>query len=184
MPEETIKEPVNEVERDKRWADRFLPEIKSILGQYLIGEPPIEEDLKRNTDLMVLKMEAVRIGCRVRKYSFGVNFGDEFTIRVGRPSGAPTELAKIIAGWGDYLFYGFCNETEDALFRWTLADLTVFRLEFARKCIKLPQGIRPGRNIENVDGSSTFSIFRWSEFPEEFVIAKGETCTTQPQIKL
>lgn len=42
-------------------------EIKSVLGMRLIGEPPIEEDRERNTDLIVLKMEAVRVGCRIRE---------------------------------------------------------------------------------------------------------------------
>ena len=38
---------------DKRWSDRFLPEIKGIIGTHLITEPPYEEDAERNTDLMV-----------------------------------------------------------------------------------------------------------------------------------
>ena len=57
-------------ENDKRWSDKFLPEIKMILGLHLIGEPPIEEDCERNTDLIVLKMEPVRIACRIRKYKY------------------------------------------------------------------------------------------------------------------
>ena len=27
---------------DKRWSDRFLPEIKRILGEHLIAEPPMD----------------------------------------------------------------------------------------------------------------------------------------------
>ena len=54
---------------DKRWSDRFLPEIKGIIGTHLITEPPYEEDAERNTDLMVLRL-AIRIGCRVRKFKF------------------------------------------------------------------------------------------------------------------
>ena len=113
---------------DKRWSDRFLPEIKAILGTHLIGEPPVEEDAERNTDLMVLKMEAVRIGCRIRRHKYLVAFGNEFTIRAGRPSGAKTELAKIVEGWGDYFFYGFSNAEHHELAAWFLGDLRVFRL--------------------------------------------------------
>ena len=66
---------------DKRWSDRFLPEIKQILGLYLIDEPPIEEDMQRNTDLTVLRLNAVRVACRIRKYEYFLNYGDEITIR-------------------------------------------------------------------------------------------------------
>ena len=72
---------------DKRWSDRFLPEIKRILGEYLIGEPREAEDIERNTDLIVLKMEAVRIACRIRKYEYLLQYPGEFTIRAARPSG-------------------------------------------------------------------------------------------------
>ena len=101
---------MSEWQKDKRWSDRFLPEIKRILGEHLISEPPIEEDAERNTDLMVLRLDAVRIGCRVRKYEYLKQYGDEFTIRAGRPTGAKTELTKIIEGWGNYFFYGFSDE--------------------------------------------------------------------------
>jgi len=80
-------------ETDKKWSDRYLPEIKSILGRCLIAEPPIEEDQERNTDLMVLRLDAVRIGCRIRKAGYLEKYGDEFTIRTSRPSGAKTELS-------------------------------------------------------------------------------------------
>jgi hypothetical protein len=69
---------------DKRWSDRFLPEIMGILGKHLISEPPVEEDAERNTDLMVLRLEAIRIGCRIRKHKYLDKYGDEFTIRAGR----------------------------------------------------------------------------------------------------
>jgi len=157
---------------DKRWSDRFLPEIKSILGLYLIGEPPREEDAERNTDLMVLRMEAVRIGCRVRKHGFLVRYPDEFTIRTTRPSGVKTELGKIIEGWGDYFMYGFCDETERDLEAWFLGDLRVFRRWFAREVSKLDKGKYPGMVKTNGDNSSTFRAFSVSQLPAEFVIAR------------
>jgi hypothetical protein len=106
---------VSRWQADKRWSDKFLRDIKRILGEHLIGEPPMEEDAERNTDLIVLRMDAVRIGCRVRKHKYRDSYQDEFTIRAGRPSGVKTELAKIIEGWGDYFFYGFSNEDETGL---------------------------------------------------------------------
>ena len=62
-------------EQDKRWSDRFLPEIKRILGEHLIAEPPVEEDAERNTDLIVLRLDAVRIACRVRKFQYLALYG-------------------------------------------------------------------------------------------------------------
>ena len=155
--------------RDKKWSDAFLPEIKKILGLYLIGEPPIEEDQQRNTDLMVLNMSAVRVGCRIRKHSYLASYADEFTIRAGRPSGTKTELTKIIEGWGDFFFYGFCDEEESALAAWMLGDLNVFRLFLARS---FRRGEEPWVNKKNLDGSSSFMAFKISSLPEEFVVAQ------------
>lgn len=162
---------------DKKWSDVFLPEIKQILGLYLIGEPPIEEDQERNTDLMVLKMDAVRVGCRVRRsisesgYLAFERHSGEFTIRTGRPSGVKTELTKIIEGWGDYFFYGFANEDETGLRHWSLCNLNEFRVWFVRYLAK-NKGQMPGIGKDNTDGSSTFKAFKFASLPPEFIIAK------------
>ncbi len=157
-------------EQQKAWSDRFLPEIKAILGQHLIGEPPVAEDTERNTDLMVLRMEAVRIGCRIRKIGYLRHYGDEFTIRAELPTGTKTELAKIIEGWGDYFFYGFADSYETHLIKWTLADMRVFRGAYSRMIAS------PSASIalkKNADGSK-FAAFRWSVFPPELVVATAE----------
>lgn len=158
-------------EKDKRWSDQFMDEIKSILGIHLIGEPPVEEDQERNTDLIVLKMDSVRIACRVRRNEYAVRYGEEFTVRAGRPSGIKTELTKIIEGWGDYFFYGFGDESK--LSKWTLADLNVFRLWYNQQ---LFLGNHPGIKQNNDDGSSYFFAFRWDELPCNFIIAKSSVC--------
>jgi len=144
-------------ERDKRWSDKFLNEIKAILGVHLIGEPPIEEDMERNTDLMVLKMDAVRIGCRVRNHQYFEKYPDDFTIRSGRPTGAKTELAKIIEGWGQYLFYAFADEKDERLVYWRMIDLNKFRLWFNR-CLAKGKPY-PWVEMNNRDNSSSFHVF-------------------------
>lgn len=156
---------------DKQWSDRFLPEIKQILGLYLIGEPPTEEDSERNTDLIVLKMEAVRIACRVRKNEYFLKYPDEITVRASRPSTNKTELTKIIEGWGDYFFYGFSNEMESGLIAWKLCKLNAFRLWFNRH-IAGHKGELPGKLQHNKDGSSTFLAFNPVAIPN-FIIAKS-----------
>lgn len=157
-------------QKNKEWSDRFLPEIKGILGLHLIGEPPQEEDAKRNTDLMVLRMEAVRIGCRVRRHEFLAKYLGEFTIRASVPSGNKTELAKIIEGWGNYFFYGFCDEAEKVLSAWTLLDLNAFRLWHSCRLVALG-GKQPGNTKRNRDGSSGFYVFRWADMPDGAIIA-------------
>ncbi len=160
---------------DKAWSDRFLSEIKGIVGMHLIGEPPIEEDAERNTDLIVLKMDAVRIACRVRKPEYlhkaEGQYRDEFTIRSGRPSGVKTEYAKIVEGWGDYLIYCFSDREESRLAAWVLCSLNVFRL-WAMQQLMANGGVPPGKHKPNADGSSSFRAFRIADLPPEFVVAR------------
>ena len=155
-------------ESDKEWSDRFLHEIKGIIGQTLIGEPPIEEDQQRNTDLIVLKMDAVRIGCRIRRNEYMQGFRNEFTLRASRPSGTKTELAKIIEGWGDYFFYGFSDENEESLAFWFIGDLCAFRIWHTSQLIN-GGGKLPGQLKKNRDGSSGFYVYQWNEI-QNFVI--------------
>lgn len=160
--------------KDKQWSDRFLHEIKGILGQCLIGEPPIEEDRERNTDLVVLRLDAVRIGCRVRKFD-QIKYAHEFTIRAGRPNGNKTELTKIIEGWGDYFFYGFADADERQLQQWMLGDLNAFRVWHSRELIRR-KGAMPGAEKANADGSSTFRVYRSRDIPK-FVVAHSHEAT-------
>ena len=164
---------MSEWQKDKRWSDRFLPEIKRILGEHLISEPPIEEDAERNTDLMVLRLDAVRIGCRVRKYEYLKQYGDEFTIRAGRPTGAKTELTKIIEGWGNYFFYGFSDEYEQNLAQWILGDLNALRIYINRQ-LYANGGRFPGSMKYNVDNSSNFIAFKQNAIPG-FIVAQKDS---------
>lgn len=158
-------------EKDKADSDVYLHEIKQIIGANLIGEPPIEEDQERNTDLIVLRMDAVRIACRVRNHEY-LNKWDcakEFTIRSSRPSGQKTELRKIIEGWGDYMFYGFGSADRKHLAYWHLLDLKVFRSAFFDMSYRGDVPTAKG----NYDGSSTFIPFRIDSFPHEIIVANG-----------
>ena len=155
---------------DKRWSDQFNPEIKRICGENLIAVAPEEEDCRHNTDLMVLQMKPMRIACRVRRYGYFEKYPYEITLRAKRASGAPTEFSKILAGWGDYLFYGFAAPQGPHLHAWILADLNVFR-KWHRECDANQRSL--GRLIPNADGRSAFYAFTWKDLPQEFVIAKG-----------
>ena len=156
---------VNGWEDDKHWSDRFIPEMKRILGEHLIGEAPVEEDLKRNTDLVVLLVKPARIACRVRKpeYWLNRNYRNEFTIRSARRA-ASTELSKVIAGWGDFMLYGFSDEKERSLCQWTLLDLNRFRL-WVNTYMVVHQGRFPGEEHMNKDKSSMFRAFDIADIP-------------------
>jgi len=156
---------------NKKWSDKFLPEIKQICGLHLIGEPPIIEDMQHNTDLIVLNMMPKRVACRIRRFSYYGKYHNDFTIRAKLPNGTETELTKIIKGFGDYIFYGFSDHQENKLFAWKLADLSIFRLWFAKQ---LATGNFKKFLHKNTDGSSQFYSFKWSDFPLNFIIDESK----------
>lgn len=158
------------VERDFTWQSQFVPPMKRIVGEYLIGEAPADEDRDHNTDLIVLRLEAIRVACRVRQHKYLERYGDEFTVRTARPSGSDTELSKLLAGWGDYVLYGFATEDSEGLAAWVLGDLSVFRLWHHRRLAV--DGQAPGVTQNNGDGSSTFRAYRIDELPDDFVVAR------------
>jgi len=161
---------------DKAKTDRVLPAVKRILGEYLISAAPFEEDAERNTDLIVLRLQAVRIGVRIRDSRYWLqnsDYREQFTIRSGRPNGVKTELAKIITGWGDYFFYGFADHNYQGLLAYILGDLNVFRLWYSRQLARLPANQTPGEHRNNPDGSSSFCAFRISDLPDNFIVARG-----------
>lgn len=165
---------------DFDWQRRFVPVITPILGAHLVREAPAVDDQKRNTDFMVLELGAVRVACRVRRWEQLARFpkyGDEFTIRAKRPSGQDTELAKVVSGWGNYIFYAFANQNDDDLAAWVLGDLNVFRLWHSRV---LAMGKRQWVERSNHDGSSKFHVYTIADLPPEFVIARKRPPESTP----
>ena len=158
------------------WQQRFLPQVAKIIAPYMVRVAPMEEDQKRNTDMMMLKVDGVRVGVRTRKFEYLASFGDEFTIRSELPSGTKTELAKIIEGWGDLLFYGFADDEEHDIAAWMIGDLGVFR----RWMCKMLWDRNAPRPIarRNADGSK-FLAFRIDDLPDDFLVAR-KTWTPPP----
>ena len=158
-------------ERDFSMQRYFMDEIKALLGRCLIGEAPAEEDRHHNTDFMVLDLKPLRVACRIRRHSHIVRYGDQFTIRTKRHSGRETELAKVLDGWGDYIFYGFAGPTNDFLCRWFLGDLNVFRSWYSTELMRDPSKT-PGIAKSNRDGSSDFAAFELAEMTSGFIVAR------------
>lgn len=155
---------------DRQWSDKFIPSLKRIIADLLIRPANDIEDMQHNTDLIVFRIDPVRVACRVRRYQYLQKYGDEFTIRAGRPNGTETELSKLISGYGDYFVYAFANELENDLSAWSIIDLRVFRLWYNRQLV-LNKGVLPGQKQQNGDASSFFFAFRTSSLPTEAIVA-------------
>jgi hypothetical protein len=158
-----------DVTRDFDWQRKFMDPIKRTLANYLITEAPLEEDARHNTDLLVLKAEAVRIACRVRRHKY-VGYADEFTVRSGRPNGTETELQKLISGWGDFIFYGIADTEESGLCAWVFGDLKQFRLWHSQYLFDHRRA--PGSHRNNHDGSSSFRAYKIEDLPVDFIVAR------------
>lgn len=140
---------------DRSWSDRFIPEIKRIVGPLLMDATPDEIDQTQAADLMVFTARDMRIAARVRRPGFADRYLYEFTIRARRDSGAETELSKIVNGWGDWLFYGHSDQAETGFALWWLIDLHAFRAGLIRQTTN---GF-PIRCGDKPNGDGTF--FKW-----------------------
>lgn len=143
---------------DRQWSDKFIPHLKHIIADLLIKPASEDDDMHKNTDLIVFRVETLRVACRVRRYSYLAEYGRQFTIRTERTNGRETELAKLIKGYGDYFIYAFADNTETDLSAWHIIDLREFRLWYMNYLI-FNHGKRPGIPRKNGDQSSNFDAF-------------------------
>ncbi len=118
---------------DRRWSDAFIPAIKQIVGPLLLEESSFEVDTQQAADLVVMNARDKTIACRVRRAGYADRYGNEFTIRAKRDSGAKTELEKIIDGFGDWMFYGHAHEDGLNVSRWMVVSLPALRAAIIRK---------------------------------------------------
>ncbi|MCJ1900466.1 MULTISPECIES: hypothetical protein [Paracoccus] len=81
---------------NRHWSDRFIPEIRRIVGAHLLRVAPDYLDTRHATDLLMLDGRDMRIAARVRRHGYAGRYPYDFTIRSRLPSGNPTELAKIV----------------------------------------------------------------------------------------
>lgn len=157
--------------KDYDFSAMFDRQVKMAIGPHVIGNATVEDDQERATDL-VLSTERVRIACRIRRWSKQAcdKWVGQFTIRSHRSSGVTTELAKILDGWGDMMFYGWGCPQSRRLRDWYLIDLDVFRSWYL-------EADRSGRTVlagtvPNEDGS-VGAAFWIHHLPDGGVIASG-----------
>lgn len=156
--------------RDRQWSETFIPAIRQIVGPLLLEAAPIELDVAEATDLIVLRARDMRIAARMRHSGYFTSYGAQFTIRCQRDTGAKTELAKVVDGWGDWLFYGHASDDDSSIEHWMLIDLSAFRAALIRSNMNSDSNnkIITGR-VPNGDGTyfAWFDIrsFGWCEPP-------------------
>lgn len=117
-----------------KWSARFIPQIRAIVGQYLLVQAPLEIDRTEATDLMLFTAADMRIAARVRRARYAVSFPHDFTLSASTRNGSPSEYDKIAEGFADWMFYGFA-ETDNGrpvFAGWYLIDLHKWRAAFVR----------------------------------------------------
>lgn len=114
--------------RDKERADRFIPEITTILKENakhivnIVVAPPHEDNMQA-TDY-IIKVESGDVACRLRWWSkYTIN--KEWTIRSKRDTGTETELSKLKKGWAQWYLYGWILDNK--ISSWMLIDLNKVR---------------------------------------------------------
>jgi len=161
---------------NRQWSDKFIPEIRRIVGSHMLQVAPEMLDRRHATDLILMDGRDVRIAARVRRHGYARRFPYDFTIRSRVPSGSQTELSKIVNGDGDWLFYGHANAAETGFDLWWLIDLRAFRAGLIRQSANgFP--ISCG-DQSNPDGTA-FKWFDLRSFPQEppLVLAQaGRIC--------
>jgi len=153
---------------DRAWSETLVPQVKFLVGPHLLEAAPFDIDQSEATDLIVLRARDMRIAVRIRRFGYFPRYGSQFTIRCRRESGAKTELAKIVEGFGDWLFYGHANDSEDQIEHWMLIDLAAFRAALIRSCMNNNYKVTSGL-ANNHDGThfAWFDArsFAWCEPP-------------------
>ena len=177
--------PASSFEEDFLWQTRFhdhFCEIARLACEVEIAPP--KDDQNKNTDYILTprKDPPICFSARARRYEHREPRVSTFSIRLGRPSGAKTEMKKLLEGRGDLLVYGYeAYPNWRRLHSWLLGDLDVLR-----------QYICDGGSYEigppNDDGT-TAAYFHRYQLPPEFVMEESvmndqmilEVMTTSPE---
>lgn len=147
----------------RAWSDRYIPEIKKIIGPLLLVEAPEQKDRKEATDLIILTARNLDIACRVRKPKYYEEYPFEFTIRKAALNGGKTEWDKIREGFGHWMFYGFAADESDpkqGFLAWYVIDLNILRatmIDFSAWSLTraTPRPPRPFCSLDRTNGDNS-----------------------------
>lgn len=145
----------------RAWSDRYISEIKRIIGPLLLVEAPEQKDRTEATDLIVFTARNLDIACRVRKSKYYADYPYEFTIRKAALNGGKTEWDKIREGFGDWMFYAFAADDDNpsaGFAAWYVINLDVLRAEMIEFAVWLAGnrgGKRPFLASDRQNGDNT-----------------------------
>lgn len=162
--------------RETALSRRYIPAMQRILGEVFFEIAPPSMDQRENTDLVVFAARGgITVAARVRDWSYVERYAHDVTFRSSRPSGAKTELDKVIDGWGDYMLYGFGRDDGDVP-RWVLIDLERLRQAIRRDEV----WFRGWRGKPNKDGSSKFVYVNANELRARRCVKRHSTAYFPP----
>lgn len=165
---------------EKCWADKFTPAAIGILGGWVPGPIRVATQNEDRHEASDLVYPGGTVSLRVRRYS-QIRWARDFTMRAARPGGTPTEVEKVRAGYGNFLFFGFSNERETGFACWFIGDLGVFRAELKAR----PERYLCDRWLrENKSDGVLFYAWPVGLFPPWFVVAGTELNKTVPGFHL
>ena len=168
---------MGEFKTDKKWEEHENQFVEPILQSLLLRKANFKWDVHRATDMRIATViggerdgQAIRdIAVRVRRPGVFLDkrgYGSQFTVRTRRDSGAKTELAKFLDGWGDWFFYGHASILEDEpIPHWCVIDLNIFRKHERAVAVHLQ---------DNRDGTY-FNGYDINSFPDELLIGASPT---------
>lgn len=110
---------------DRKWADRFIPQIRGILQKvgWIVLNIEVssqEDDNKRAVDIL-LKVDTGHIACRIRGAEYA-SYHD-LTIRARRKNGVMTELEKLRKRTVRWYLYCYTDEADQNIAEWYLIDI-------------------------------------------------------------
>jgi hypothetical protein len=135
---------------NRTFSDKFERQMKRILGD-LFFMNDFYMDTKENTDLMLLSAANLNFACRIRKFQYFKRYPNDITIRCKSFHNQETEIHKIINGYGDYMFYGFCNLEETKIIDYKIIDLKKLRAEFIRSPTRRKELMNPKKNTDGTE---------------------------------
>jgi hypothetical protein len=121
-------------QKRREFSDKFLPEVKKLLGLTLIKDATQQEDKVEATDLV---LPYARIAVRVRQKKW-IHYSNEFTLRSYGPKHCATEYAKLLNNriiHATYYLSCFVDEDGNIIKAW-LIDLETWRDMVVRGDVK------------------------------------------------
>ena len=157
--------------QQRNWSDGHMTKVRVAIANEILRTASDHLDQKEATDLEWVSptgFDRLHIAVRLRKHTYFQRFQNQITIRSKSRYGCETELAKVLQGKGDLIFYAFLNEKETDFLKYTIGDLQVFR-QWYRDCKAF--GGLPCEQ-PNKDGSHFLPV-EINKLPPGFVHAVG-----------